>query len=568
MEFSIISYVFNGIIIVFLGKKSLEVLICNLWKTFNQCYKIRTKLETQASENSLKRGILGVFYSKKVIYIVENLHGILMINTTLLNIIGKFSAKEIREFGEFIISPFFNKNENVIKLYTYIKKFHPELNDKRLEKEYVYRKVFSKGKYNDGFMRTVIYNLGKLTEDFLAYVNFSKNELNKGINLLVELNERKLEKVFLKYYSEIESDLEKQKHHDAGYFYMKYMIKEQMEDYMDWSKFKNKDFKNYTQNTTNYIYDELTCFYIIKALNHYRFMLDKANYEQIDYDYSMLDSLVDYLLTKENKYIEKIKIKLHLYEILIQKEGKDEHYRVLKEILISAEDSLNHSDRYSLHNILQAFCIRKTYEGDTLYKKERFELYKICVEQKLYLASEHIYFDDLMFANIANSAITLKEFTWFENFMNEHKDELSRENKDMVISYSYARLNFENGVFDEALKHLNSIKNIKHIQFKLPIRDLTLMVYYELGLYSQAFYQIDSYRHFLTNNKSFLSGTRYERINGFVKVFTKLVKLKEKTQGSVNAKISAESSKIKSELEENSNIQERNWLIQKANELN
>src|SRR5688572_19117476 len=111
-----------------------------------------------------------------------------MLNTTLLNIIGKFTSKEIKEFGEFIISPFFNKNENVIKLYTYIKKFYPEFNDKKLEKEYVYKKVFSKGEYNDGFMRTAMYNLGKLAEDFLAYTNFNKNELNRGINLLEELN--------------------------------------------------------------------------------------------------------------------------------------------------------------------------------------------------------------------------------------------------------------------------------------------------------------------------------------------------------------------------------------------
>jgi hypothetical protein len=491
-----------------------------------------------------------------------------MINTTLLNIIGKFSPKEIREFGEFIISPFFNKNENVIKLYSYIKKFHPEFSDKRLEKEYVYKKVFSKGVYNDGFMRTAIYNLGKLAEDFLAYVNFSKNELDKGINLLEELNERKLEKVFLKYYSEIESDLEREKHHDAEYFYMKYKIKEQMEEYMDWSKFKNKDFKNYTLNTTTYIYDELTCFYITKALNHYRFMLDKASYEQIDYDYSLLDSIIDYLLTKNNNYIKQIKIKLHLYEILIQKESKVEYYRILKDILVREKDSLSHSDRYSLHNILQAFCIRKSYEGDTSYKKDRFELYKICVEQKLYIASEHIYFDDLLFANITNSAATSGEFTWLENFIDGHQEQLSPENKDMVISYSFARMNFEKGAFVEALKCLNGIKTIKHIQFKLPIRDLTLMVLYELAEYSQAYYQIDSYRHFLTNNKNFLADSRYERINSFVKAYTKLIKLRDKTKSAVNSKISAETAKLKCELEKNSNIQERSWLLQKVSELN
>lgn len=489
-----------------------------------------------------------------------------MLNTTLLNIIGKFTSKEIKEFGEFIISPFFNKNENVIKLYTYIKKFYPEFSDKKLEKEYVYKKVFSKGEYNDGFMRTAMYNLGKLAEDFLAYTNFNKNELNRGINLLEELNERKLEKVFLKYYSEIESALDEEQYHNAEYYHMKYLLKNQMEVYMDWSKFKNKDFKNYTPNTITYINDELTSFYITKALNHYRFLLDKASYEPMNYDYRFLDNLIDYLLRNDNYYIEKPKIKLHLYEVLIQKDAKEEYYRVLKDMLVKDKDSLNHSDRYSLHNILQAYCVRKYYEGDD-YRQERFELYKTCVEQELYKASEHIYFDDLIFANIVASAVHMGEFEWVETFISANEEALSPENRETVLNFCHARVSFEKGNSEVAVKYLNTIRTIKHVQFKLPIRDLSLMLNYELGQYSQAYYQIDSYRHFLSNNKNLFSDVRYDRMNNFVKFYTKLVKLKDKTEGKDTSKISAELSKIKDELQSNFNIQERNWLVKKLNEF-
>src|SRR4030095_7497754 len=225
-----------------------------------------------------------------------------MLSSTLLNILSKFSAKEIKEFGEFVNSPFFNKNENVVKLYNYVKKFHPGFNDKKLEKEYIYHRIFSKGKYNDGFMRTAIYNLGKLTEDFLAYVNFAKDEMDRGINLLKELNERKLEKVFLKYYSEIEVDLDKTVYHGAEYFYKKYQLQNEMEIYMDWSKFKHKDFKSYTKNISSFINDELTSFYLIRALNHYRFVLDRSIYEQMEVNYEFIDHIMSYLLTRDNHF--------------------------------------------------------------------------------------------------------------------------------------------------------------------------------------------------------------------------------------------------------------------------
>ena len=142
-----------------------------------------------------------------------------MISATLLGMLGKFTPKEFKEFGEFVKSPFFNKNIHVKQLYDYLKKFYPEFDDKKLDKEIVFKNIFEEKKYNDGFLRTVIYNMGKLAEDYLAYINFRKDDLNRGINLLKELNERKLEKVFLKYYSEIEEDIDSLIYRNPDYYF-------------------------------------------------------------------------------------------------------------------------------------------------------------------------------------------------------------------------------------------------------------------------------------------------------------------------------------------------------------
>lgn len=483
-----------------------------------------------------------------------------MLNSTLLNILSKFSSREIKDFGEFVCSPFYNKNENVIKLFNYIKKYHPDFNDKRLEKEYVYRKLYSKGKYNDGFMRTVIFNLGKLSEDYLAHTNFTKDDMKKGISLLDELNERKLGKVFLKYFNEIEKDIEGLENKGEDYFYLKYQLQRQMEIYTDWSKFKNKDFINYTQGVKTYIDDDLTSYYLSKVLNHYRFILDRISYEPMEYNSEFVDMLIDYLLNKDNHFKKKTVIKLHLYEVLLQKDGNEEYFRILKDVLKNEKSELSHSDLYSLHNILQTYCIGRVYAGDEKYNKERTELYKVCLDRNLFAATEHIYFDDLLFANIALTSIRTGDYEWANYFIEKYKDMLSPENSEVVINYTLARLLFSKGDYGSALKHLNDIKTIKHIQFKLPIRDLSLMVYYELGMFSQSNYQIDSYRHFLVNNKQSLSETRYSRIGSFLKFYTKLIKAREKNSISDVKKINAE-------LKLNPNVLERNWLISKINEL-
>jgi hypothetical protein len=483
-----------------------------------------------------------------------------MISATLLSILGKFTVKEYKDFGEFVKSPFFNKSENVKKLYNYLKKFHPEFSDKKLDKKYVYKKVFSKGAYNDGYMRTVIHNLGKLAEDFLIYLNSTKDELNRGIRLLEELNERKLEKVFLKYYSEIEEYLEETTYHGSDYYFKRYQLQNQMEIYMDWSKFKHKDYKNYTDKTITYVNDELTSYYLTKVLNHFRFILDKANYQQFEYNYEFMDHVLSFLVARDNHYRNKPKIKLHLYEILLFKENKDEYYKILKEMLINEKITLNHSDRYSLHNVLQSYCVRQGFSDKKSLISERFELYKICLEQKLYAATEHLYFDDLMFGNIVISGISSGELEWTEKFIKDYQHELSPENKEMVVNYCQARVYFEKRNFRESLNHLNLIRSIKHIQYKMPVKDLTLMLNYELSDFSQAFYNIDSYRHFLSNNKSSLSDMRFERIGNFLKNYSKILKLKE-------GKSRIDIKNFEEDLLETNNILEKKWLLNKIKEL-
>ena len=67
-----------------------------------------------------------------------------MHKSNLIELLNVFTPKEFKELGEFVNSPFFNKNENVIKLYNYNKKYFPDLENVNLKKrkvsprEYVY----------------------------------------------------------------------------------------------------------------------------------------------------------------------------------------------------------------------------------------------------------------------------------------------------------------------------------------------------------------------------------------------------------------------------------------------
>lgn len=481
-----------------------------------------------------------------------------MHNSTLIEILRTLTQKEMKEFSDFISSPFFNKNVNIVKLFNHLRKYHPAFTSKSIQKEYVYSKIFSSDEYNDGFMRLLMYQLGKLAEDYLSYVHANKEPIRNAINLLSELNERKLEKIFLKYFDEIEKEIEEAEYKSKEFYFNKYLLYHEMEIYKDWSKFKQKD-NQYPANSERYVEEYLSSYFIASALNHYRFVMARKEYFQFDYSFELLEHIMDFLRNKSNSYISEPVIKLHLNEVLLLTEGKDEHYTELKKML-HEPNMFSKSLRYSIHNLLQTHCVKKMYSGNETYVKERFELFKYAVENEIYTASEHLYFDDLLFANIVFNAVSVGETHWAECFINKYKQELSPNNSEVTVNISLARLYFIKKEFSNALECLNRIKSIKHMAFKFPVRDLTLLIYYEMNMYNEAYYQLDSYRHFLTSNKKNLSESRFERLFNFIRLYKQLLRLKEKPAGT-------DRYKLEMELKNTTNTMERKWLNEKFLEL-
>ena len=61
-----------------------------------------------------------------------------MIKSNLIELIGKLNPREFKELGEYIRSPFFNKNQSVISLYDHISIHYPDFDEQNIEKETVY----------------------------------------------------------------------------------------------------------------------------------------------------------------------------------------------------------------------------------------------------------------------------------------------------------------------------------------------------------------------------------------------------------------------------------------------
>ncbi|KXK55425.1 MAG: hypothetical protein UZ05_CHB002000582 [Chlorobi bacterium OLB5] len=67
-----------------------------------------------------------------------------MYKTGLIEILSRLTSKQMKELSEFVKSPFFNRNESVVKLFEFLRLNHPDFIPEKIEKRAGLQKAFSK----------------------------------------------------------------------------------------------------------------------------------------------------------------------------------------------------------------------------------------------------------------------------------------------------------------------------------------------------------------------------------------------------------------------------------------
>lgn len=476
-----------------------------------------------------------------------------MFKSSLLQIISKLTSAEIREFGDYVRSPFFNKNESVTKLYDYIALKYPDLDDEMLNKEVVFKKLFPGAKYNESFVKTLIFNLSHLAEDYLGYLQYIREPLARETKILRELQERNIEGLFLRKLKIAEGNLERVKFKNENFFLSKY----NMQSFRESHWLSNQRFLNYKDLPEEGTYTKsgsILAFFFIKILNEYRLVYSQKRIVNFDYEFEFMDKLLEYLKDNYHKYRSPL-LEIVLYQVLMLKEGKVEYYLKAKETLINEMDRLAWIDRFNAMSALSAFALEQYYKGSADFMKERFDLHKIVLENKLYgFTGKGAYFDEQLFINIVVVGTQMKELEWCEGFINEYEPLLNPEKKNIPVSLSRSRLSLAKGIYEDAVMYLSKIQSIDKASYKANVKNLTLMIYFEMGRNIEALDVADTYRKFLSRD-NIMPDAQRERNANFLKFYNSLLKL----SGSGDL-----INKLRSDISACYNVNERQWLLEKT----
>lgn len=452
-----------------------------------------------------------------------------MNNSSLVLLLKKFDKQQLKDFNNFLKSPFFNSNKALVSLFEYIRKQYPEYKSEKLEKKYINKKIFGKTEYNDGFFRVLMSNLQTLAEEYLAYKGFARDNLIKKTYLLGELNnlgERKLAEKILNRELKLMNDIV-----PAG-----------PDEY--WGMYNLAFYKKYfysTQFSVNKankpdedLYNEqkyLIYHFLLRLLAHHFYHLNQSQLINYNPKLLFLDEIILFL-ERNPEYLEFPTLNMTYLRVLLLKNNNIEDLYKLKKAFYESFDKLIRKDCFNIISIILNFCYKNYYvTRNEKLLEERFEILNFSLEKDINSFEDNEPFDSNRFYNIFSSALELDKIQWAENFIEKYSGQVEPEKESYLVNMSHAMLNCAKGSYDEALGYLSKIKKLNTATDKFNVKTLQLRIFYDMGHLDSAESAADSFRHLIQNDK-LLSGFNRELHRNFYTFYNKLIQAKIKNDSS------------------------------------
>ncbi|MEO8664049.1 MAG: hypothetical protein ABI462_01020 [Ignavibacteria bacterium] len=490
-----------------------------------------------------------------------------MLKSSLLEIIRTFTKEELKSFEDFVRSPYFNKKENVIKLFFEIKKYAPNFTEEKLKKEKVWKALFPKAKYNYGILKNIIHDLNKLAEKFIRLECSEKYEIKTEIDLLEPLFERNILDLLSRKFSSFEKAYSENNLKDLNcesefiYYNLSNFY-----DLKSWTEYSYRPDENYKEiqrlSSVYFIYSFLLgCFKRfnnLKSKNLGKHFPNETGFTDSFFE-NFLHEGIELLMTfaRNCSTIKNTNV-LNCFYLMyksVSSANNVENYFNFKHSLKEYGDEMSKSDLLGLY-----CCLNNSLENlqspEVNLADEFCDNYKAMMSKDIFLELNGVL-REYRFNNFLYYSCNADSYEDALRFITEYLDKIPEISRSSSYNFGMALVHFAKSEFNKSLEFIAKI-NQNYFDMKHQLKNLILMIYYELNDYDAFLYSLDTNKHFINNNKA-VDDNRKESGNIFFNLVSKLFKIKENYND-------YECNKINLELSSSFIIQ-RKWLIEKMEEI-
>ena len=472
-----------------------------------------------------------------------------MIKSKVIDSLKKLNKDELKEFSEFVNSPFYNKNKNVTALLGAIKKYWPGFENRNFTKENIYAILFPANEYADKTIRNLMSDLYSLLAKYLTVKNLEKRKLLSKYLLISALEERALLKQ-AEHNIEEAGEILKQEPFDGGnVFYFNHLI-EMEKDYIQ--IYRNKLIGLNMKEGEYLIYAFFAKYmaFKMKSIN-YRHKNESEKLSEFISEFEQkvdLDKWIEYLELTGGFEAEVILTYYYTTRFMSDLNDSVSFNRAL-ELFYKHKSRIDRTETTNLYLTFTGYCAVKISKGEKKYNKTLFELYERMFEENLLMNENEQHLHITIYNNIVTSALSLGKNDWTKSFIDKFADKLLPEFRDSMYNYTVSRYYFAVGKFETSLEHLSRVTNDNYwVRSRSKI--LQLRIYYELGHIDSFLSLYDAIKHSLKTDKQ-LPGRERDNDEVFIGLLHRLlkVKLKESTEDIEAIRIEADKS-LKGQLHE------------------
>ncbi|MCB0728817.1 MAG: hypothetical protein KDD00_15240 [Ignavibacteriae bacterium] len=453
-----------------------------------------------------------------------------MQKTSFIEILRTFDKAELKRFESFISSPYFNTKSSVVEIFKIVKKYAPDYDNNNLNKEEIWKKMFPGKEYNYGFFKNIIYDITKLVERFLEVEYLNSEENQRMFNLLNKLYEKHLDNIFTAKYSGYEKNkILSAKFHDNLY-----------KDHLEVMKIKFYFEAINPKLKTRFIATDIAELMILEFMsgfsNNYNgvYISESELNEKPDNDFVKVFSKTIFNNTELDKYIESLnkgpkkdyKMANIFFRIMkcYMNPDKTDYYFDLKKALFENDKYISESALRGLYACMGSALDNCRDTANINKNKELFELIRHLVEKNIFLAENGKVIPSLYLLSVKLAGY-LKEPEFIEKMTEEFISKMSPDLQENSMIYSKAFLHYAKNEFDKSLDYIGKI-NIDTFQMKYFLKNLQIIISYEINDFEMFLFLQDSHKHFLSKNKSVSKSYRESNMK-FLSYTNALFKLKE-----------------------------------------
>ncbi len=450
----------------------------------------------------------------------------------IIKYLERLPPEEYDKFRDFINSPYFNKERNLLDFFNYLINFSPDFESKKLVKEKVAEKLFP--------MKSLDSSLNKLSKKQTAlvkllekYFSFKKIDQSKILKEKMEID-------FL-YHFDYEKFRGKVLEINSDFRYRQYLSIEELDHLTDinWSLFYHPQTNRHQFNNLHQILEFKEKAFALLKFRLITELLLRKNLLPDKIEIPSSNDLKQYC----KKYDYPI---LHIYnslkKLLESKTPSDNFDETLNELNNYAEE-ISYFDRQNVLSKLSNLAYHYYERKNLKYLDKLFNIYKIA--EKLDLLTYNNMINEMTFLNvaIATSAAEMNKTSnvqWAKQFIANYSKFLPPNSQGDTIDLANSYILFWEKRHQDVLDKLNIIKR-EHTAFHIQIETLYLRTYYELFI--KGALPVNTLISHITKFKKYLerkdtpAANKREAIKSFVHLIKLMIEQRENPVKNIRPRI-------------------------------